>query len=88
VAFKEKCEDVEHPIKEGNLMPIIRDGTVESVWKRSADMLQWQILPTPAANGEVVYELHLRCGPEAHTLGVFDAQEMRDLADAIYSEVP
>jgi len=69
-------------------MPIIRDQTVETVWKRSPDPVRWQILSVTAADGETVYELHVQCGHEAHTLGVFDAQEMRDLADAVYVEVP
>ena len=69
-------------------MPIIRDETVETVWKRSPDAVAWQIVPVTTADGEIVYELHVRCGHEAHTMGVFDAQEMRNLAEAIRSEVP
>jgi hypothetical protein len=60
-------------------MPLIQGGPPEWIWERTADPLKWELYPSRAAEGHVVYELRLSCGLEIVRLQFFTPDEILGL---------
>jgi hypothetical protein len=60
-------------------MTLIQGGPPEWVWERPPSLLQWEVAPSKASNGQPVYELRLNCHLEIMRLHFFTEHELQDL---------
>jgi hypothetical protein len=73
-------------------MPLIQGGPPECIWERTDDPLKWEVIPSEAAHGHIVYELRINCGLGIMRLQFFSEDEIKRLqsvvSDALGGRVP
>ncbi len=64
-------------------MPLIQGGPPEWIWERTPNLLRWDVVPSPASNGNPLYELRVQCGLEIVRLQFLTEDEIQELRAVI-----
>ena len=68
-------------------MPLVQGGPPEWIWERQAEKLKWELSPSQAPEGPIVFELRVNCGLEIMRLQFFNEEEVRELQSVLAATI-